>query len=56
MEKGDITTDKQGRFRLEGLVPGMKYDMWNPRTKFGFATIVPEPGKHKELGDIKSGD
>jgi hypothetical protein len=56
MGKGDITTDKEGRFRVEGLVPGMKYDMINPRKRFGFSSVVAEPGKHKDLSDIKTGD
>jgi RNA polymerase sigma factor (sigma-70 family) len=52
-----FTTDKEGRFRVEGLVPGLGYSVWQG-VKGGMVKIHPgttlEPGKHKDLGDIKA--
>jgi hypothetical protein len=52
-----VTTDKAGRFRAEGLVPGQEYIVWepgdNPSHPRVHATVVVESGKHKEMGDIK---
>jgi hypothetical protein len=49
-----VTTDKEGRFRAEGLVPGEEYWVSEPaafpRVSAG---VIVEPGKHKEMGDIK---
>jgi hypothetical protein len=47
-------TDKDGRFRAEGLVVGKKYEAINPdRIRYlpFFESIVIEPGKVKDLGD-----
>jgi hypothetical protein len=53
----EFTTDKEGRFRVEGLVPGLKYSVWQG-IKGGVVNIhpgtIPEPGKNKDLGDIKA--
>jgi len=51
-----VKTDKDGRFRADGLVPGQKYDLM-PRDRSlrltGSATdIVVESGKDKDLGDV----
>jgi hypothetical protein len=51
-----FTTDKEGRFRVEGLVPGLGY--WLFQTRFRARWLdapltVVEPGKNKDLGDIK---
>jgi hypothetical protein len=52
-----VTTDKDGRFRAEGLVPGQEYWVyeWDDSPSFPrvFAPVVVEPGKHKDIGDIK---
>jgi protocatechuate 3,4-dioxygenase beta subunit len=55
-----ITTDAQGRFRAEGLVPGQEYVVWeygkNASLPRIYAPVVVEPGQHKEMGDIKMVD
>jgi protocatechuate 3,4-dioxygenase beta subunit len=52
-----VTTDKQGRFRLDGLVPGMDYMVSDcserPAFPRVFAGVVVESGKHRDLGDLK---
>jgi RNA polymerase sigma factor (sigma-70 family) len=50
-----VITDKAGRFRAEGLVAGQNYWVWDATGSFPrvFATVVVEPGKHKDMGDIK---
>jgi RNA polymerase sigma factor (sigma-70 family) len=51
----ETTTDTEGRFRLEGLVPGLRYehkmDGDKPRTQM---LAPPGPGSTKDLGDLKS--
>lgn len=55
---GEATTDADGRFRIEGLVPGLKYhlnvkdgaEILAGYTKEGVAV---ESGKATELGDLK---
>ena len=49
-----VTTDKEGRFRVEGLVPGQEYwvSPYNQLWRI-FARLHVEPGKHKDLGDVK---
>ena len=53
----EITTDKNGRFHAKGLVPGLGYMIFRPKVA---ATLLVqftvEPGKHKDLGDIKLND
>jgi hypothetical protein len=53
-----VKTDKGGRFRVEGLVPGQKYDLREAnRRRLGRAhAIVVESGKDKDLGNIKVAD
>jgi protocatechuate 3,4-dioxygenase beta subunit len=52
-----ITTDKKGRFRAEGLVPGFPYHVMVDKVVGRiFATAVVEPGKNKDLGDLKVKD
>jgi RNA polymerase sigma factor (sigma-70 family) len=62
-ESGDLlnrpTADAQGRFRIEGLVPGVKYDAWGdaPHKATDWKRILKGvqvgPGEVKDLGDIK---
>src|SRR5262249_33125919 len=47
-----VTTDKEGRFRVEGLVPGVEYDLRKSFRNFPVRVTV-ESGKHKDLGDVK---
>jgi hypothetical protein len=48
-----VKTDKDGRFRFEGLVPGYKYPLGRLDLPRILAEVVVEPGKDKDLGDIK---
>jgi hypothetical protein len=57
---GDALPDKQGRFRIEGLTPGLKYNVWV--SKEGRAlnilggvpeNLTVEPGESKDIGDLK---
>ena len=54
------TTDGEGRFRVESLVPGQKYAAivigLNAGDEFGslFQNIVLKPGESKDLGDVRS--
>jgi RNA polymerase sigma factor (sigma-70 family) len=57
----EATTDKDGRFRLDGLVPGLKYQLNVTEGEGGSAVTVhtgaiptPESGKTRDLGDLKS--
>jgi hypothetical protein len=50
------TTDKEGRFRVTGLVPGEDYIVHEAQHSGILRIYAPlrvEPGKHKNLGDIK---
>jgi hypothetical protein len=50
------TTDTQGRFHLESLVPGLEYHLGTSEAS-GLPRMFPpvrlEPGEHKDMGDIK---
>src|SRR5262249_32867506 len=48
---GDVTTDKDGRFRAEGLIPGMKYDLFHPIALCAIAS----PFGVRNLGKIEDG-
>ncbi len=56
------TTEKDGRFRLDGLLPGLKYNLFvldgepRPGTPpvHHVETLPVESGKTKDLGDLKS--
>jgi RNA polymerase sigma factor (sigma-70 family) len=52
-----VTTDKEGRFRVEGLVPGLEFRVSEAQISDGYLRIyapaLVEPGKHLNLGDIK---
>ena len=53
-------TDKDGRFRISGLVPGLKYTLtvWKDGRFAGrvAADVSIRAGEVKELGDIKAED
>jgi hypothetical protein len=51
MELG-TRTDRDGRFRIDGLVPGQPYRLWHSQTRpQPYERIQVEPGKVKVLGD-----
>lgn len=62
----DPRTDEQGRFRIDHLVPGLKYNLALVDDRGGaarfeqikwqglvFAQLILKPGEAKELGDVK---
>jgi RNA polymerase sigma factor (sigma-70 family) len=55
---GEATTDRDGKFRIEGLVPGLKY-LLNVKKEAAFLTgytrddLTVEAGKTRDLGDLK---
>ena len=59
-ERGDIdvttTVDAEGRFRIEGLVAGVKYDAVGRSPNKAYGPVLKEtqlaPGEVKDLGDI----
>jgi hypothetical protein len=51
----ETATDKEGRFRIEGLVPGLEYDLVPSRyVPVPLTKVSVEPGKQKDMGDIKA--
>jgi RNA polymerase sigma factor (sigma-70 family) len=60
----EATTDKEGRFRVEGLIPGEKYDLYGSPgdiDRKGGAThralrLTVTPGQEKDLGDLKESE
>ncbi len=47
-------TDRDGRFRIDGLVPGQPYHLWYSQTQSQpYERIQVEPGKVKDVGDAK---
>jgi RNA polymerase sigma factor (sigma-70 family) len=52
--------DKEGKFRIEGLVPGLKYHLQIVKrgriVGFVFKDFTIKSGETKELGDVKPGD
>jgi protocatechuate 3,4-dioxygenase beta subunit len=51
----EVTTDTEGRFHAEGLVPGLEYWIIQPNKAAVtlLARVTVEPGKHKDLGDLQ---
>ena len=53
----DVTTDKDGRFHVGGLVPGQEYRVSEAHTPDGYlriyALVRVEPGKQHDMGEIK---
>jgi Carboxypeptidase regulatory-like domain len=51
----ETATDKEGRFRVEGLVPGLEYELVPSRyAPLPLAKVSVEPGKQKDMGDVKA--
>ena len=54
---GEVPTDKEGRFRLEYLDPGLKWDLQLSGATASAATALKalaiRPGEAKDLGDIR---
>lgn len=55
-----VRTDEEGRFRLEGLIPGLSYDLTftcgkNKRAATGTLTkgLIAKPGEVRDLGDVR---
>ena len=54
-------TDADGRFRIDGLVPGLAYDVhfkqFSPNFRSGLVAkkIMVKPGEERELGELKCG-
>jgi beta-lactamase regulating signal transducer with metallopeptidase domain len=57
---GAIKTDKDGRFQVVGLVPGLKYSLrvWKGNRIVGEAVknVVVKTGEIKDVGDVKPGE
>jgi hypothetical protein len=49
----EATTSNEGRFLVEGLVPGLKYTVMPGTGFFILAEVTVESGKQKDAGDIK---
>jgi RNA polymerase sigma factor (sigma-70 family) len=47
-----VVTDKEGRFRAEGLVPGLTYYVMRAGRLTTLGTVSVEPGKNKDMGDV----
>ena len=53
-----VVTDHQGRFRIDGLVPGKPAKVWvSPTTGYMSGTVardlVLKPGEIRDLGDVR---
>ena len=51
-------TDGEGRFRLEGLLPGQRYDLYFKKDKPSLSGtllkgFIGKPGEVRDLGDVK---
>jgi hypothetical protein len=52
-----LTTDKDGRFHVQGFVPGLGYRVNDNKRVFILRDgVVVEPGKDKDLGEIQVSD
>jgi hypothetical protein len=55
--RNNITTDKDGKFRIDGLVPGMTYTVVNVRGLAVRGTIARDvsvkSGEVKDLGEVR---
>lgn len=56
--KQSYRSDKDGKFRIEGLVPGLRYGMGASVRNMGvgdvFRDLVLQPGETKDLGDVEA--
>jgi len=55
-----VKTDAEGKFRVEGLLPGLKYTLWvsddgtrQRAPSHWQEDVTAESGKVKDLGDVK---
>jgi protocatechuate 3,4-dioxygenase beta subunit len=55
----EVSTDREGRFRIEGLLPGLRYELTVAQGKIGEGAaavhrtdLAPEAGKDRDLGDV----
>ena len=53
---GGAITDNDGRFRVKGLIPGIEHELTVPGPVPRVVPIVAEPGKTRDLGDVKKAD
>ena len=44
-------TDKEGRFRIDGLIPGVKYNLWVGNQDF---PVTVKSGESRDLGDVRT--
>jgi RNA polymerase sigma factor (sigma-70 family) len=52
-----LTLDKEGRFHVKGLLPGLEYSVNDDKRAFILRdAVVVESGKNKDLGDIQVSD
>jgi hypothetical protein len=55
---GEARTDRDGRFRIEGIIPGMKVRVATPLVANVVTLVIPEvtlkPGETKDVGDVKA--
>jgi hypothetical protein len=53
----DLETDREGRFRAEGLVPGQKYYLRRPHeanvVDSNLREVTVKPGEKIDIGDVK---
>jgi hypothetical protein len=53
-----VPVGEDGRFRIEGLVPGRRYTFRVVRRRYGLGTLVDgltiAPGEARDLGDIRA--
>jgi protocatechuate 3,4-dioxygenase beta subunit len=54
LDRQVVTTDKEGRFRVERLVPGQRYWVELSRSPRSRTYAIVESGKQNDLGDIKA--
>jgi hypothetical protein len=53
-----VPVGEDGRFRIEGLVPGRRYTFSVVKRRYGLGTIVENlavaPGETRDLGDVRA--
>jgi protocatechuate 3,4-dioxygenase beta subunit len=53
---GGAITDNDGRFRVKGLIPGVEHELIVPGRVPWVVPVVAEPGKTRNLGDLRKAD